>query len=105
MWFIFPQLEGLGYSATARRYAIRSRAEAVAYLQHPVLGFRLRECVRIVNDADGRSATDIFGYPDDLKFRSSMTLFAYTATDNQLFLDALKKYFEARPDHRTLERL
>ena len=76
MWFIFPQIQGLGHSATAQKFAISSREEAEAYLAHPILGPRLRECTRIVADLEGKSVEDIFGYPDDMKFRSSMTLFA-----------------------------
>ncbi|MFB6141219.1 MAG: DUF1810 domain-containing protein [Halosimplex sp.] len=75
MWFVFPQMEGLGSSRMSQRYAISSRAEAEAYLDHPILGSRLRECTEIVNGLEGRSANDVFGSPDDLKFRSSMTLF------------------------------
>ena len=79
MWFIFPQLEGLGNSATARAYAIRSLDEARAYLAHPLLGARLRECTQLVNALTGRTLEEVFGYPDDLKFRSAMTLFALRA--------------------------
>ena len=92
MWFIFPQLRGLGYSAMAYEYGIASRAEAVAYLEHPVLGARLWECTRSVNAVEGRSAHDIFGSPDDLKFCSSMTLFAGVTTDNAEFLEALARF-------------
>lgn len=105
MWFIFPQIKGLGHSATAIRFAISSREEAEAYLQHPVLGPRLRECTRLVNMVEGRSIERIFGYPDDLKFRSSMTLFAHVSTDNQVFLEALRKYFGGEFDSLTLDRL
>jgi uncharacterized protein (DUF1810 family) len=105
MWFIFPQIHGLGNSPTARRYAISSREEAEHYLLHPVLGPRLRECCGIVNVVEGRPIAEMFGYPDDLKFQSSMTLFSRVSSDNQLFLDALEKYFGGQPDHRTLERL
>lgn len=105
MWFIFPQLEGLGHSSMAERYAIASREEAKAYLEHPVLGPRLRECTRLVNTIQARSIDEIFGYPDDLKFRSSMTLFARASSDNQVFKDALEKYFAGEPDKLTLERL
>lgn len=93
MWFVFPQLKGLGHSAMAVRYAISSQDEAEAYLQHPILGPRLRECTRLVNLIEGRSIDQIFGYPDDLKFRSCMTLFAQAASDNQVFVNALQKYF------------
>jgi uncharacterized protein (DUF1810 family) len=102
MWFVFPQIQGLGDSAMAQRFAISSLAEAEAYLRHPVLGPRLRQTTGIVNAVEGRAIEDIFGYPDDLKFRSSMSLFAKAATDNTVFLDALRKYFEGEPDARTL---
>jgi len=105
MWFIFPQLKGLGHSAMASRFGIASREEAEAYLKHPILGFRIRECVRIVNAVDGRSAAALFGYPDDLKFRSSMTLFAQTAADNEVFVAALRKYFGGESDPLTVQRL
>ncbi|WP_437304746.1 DUF1810 domain-containing protein [Sorangium sp. So ce388] len=105
MWFIFPQLQGLGYSAMARRYGIASKAEAEAYLRHPTLGPRLIECTRLVNQVEGRSLYDIFGSPDDLKFCSSMTLFARAAPGEAAFLAALEKYCDAEPDPRTLELL
>jgi uncharacterized protein (DUF1810 family) len=92
MWFVFPQMQGLGHSPMARKYAIASREEAAAYLEHPVLGPRLRECTELVNRIEGRSLEEIFGYPDDLKFRSSMSLFAGATSDNQVFRDALAKY-------------
>ena len=85
MWFIFPQVKGLGSSAMANKFAIASRAEAQAYLDHPVLGPRLRECARLVTAVPQRSIEDILAYPDDLKFRSSMTLFAAVAADNKVF--------------------
>jgi len=106
MWFVFPQIEGLGSSAMARHYAIASRAEAEAYLGHPVLGPRLRELTRIVNDMQDRSAGQIFGYPDDMKFHSSMTLFAQCAgASGKEFDEALAKYFGGRADTATLDRL
>ncbi|KYF78144.1 hypothetical protein BE17_09950 [Sorangium cellulosum] len=105
MWFIFPQLQGLGYSAMARRYGIASKAEAEAYLKHPTLGPRLIECTRLVNQVEGRSLYDIFGSPDDLKFCSSMTLFARAAPHEGAFLAALEKYCDAEPDPRTLALL
>jgi uncharacterized protein (DUF1810 family) len=105
MWFVFPQIQGLGHSPTAQRFAIASRAEAEAYLQHPVLGTRLRDCTRLVNEVAGRGIEQIFGYPDHLKFRSSMTLFAHATTDNQVFVDALRKYFDGKYDPLTLDRL
>ncbi len=104
IWFIFPQLRGLGHSHMATRFAISSRDEAEAYLNHPILGPRLRECTRLVLLVEGRSINHIFGYPDDLKFRSSMTLFVSTS-DNQIFKDALQKCCAGEPDLLTLERL
>ena len=105
IWFIFPQIQGLGHSQMADKYAISSPEEAAAYLQHPVLGPRLRECTRLVNRIEGRSIAQIFGYPDDLKFRSSMTLFAHATSENEDFLGALEKYFSGESDRLTLERL
>jgi uncharacterized protein (DUF1810 family) len=105
MWFIFPQLRGLGHSHMATIYGIASRQEAQAYLAHPILGPRLEECTQLVNQIEGRSIEEIFESPDDMKFRSSMTLFARAATDNQVFQDALQKYFAGQPDPLTLERL
>jgi uncharacterized protein (DUF1810 family) len=105
MWFVFPQLAGLGVSPMARKFAIASVAEAAAYLGHPVLGPRLAECTALVNAVEGRPIEQIFGYPDDLKFRSSMTLFARATSDNQVFVDALKKYFGGEFDPATLARL
>lgn len=105
MWFVFPQLRGLGHSAMAEAFGIASRQEAAAYLDHTVLGPRLRECTRLVNLVKGRSIGQIFGYPDDMKFRSSMTLFASVASDAQVFNDALEKYFGGEPDPLTLERI
>ena len=91
MWFVFPQMRGLGHSAMATHYGISSQAEAEAYLKHPILGPRLRECTQIVNETEDRSIDDIFGYPDNLKFRSSMALFASATADNAIFLEALQK--------------
>jgi len=105
MWFIFPQIRGLGRSATSIEYAISSLDEAQAYLQHPVLGSRLKECTQLVLDVDGRSAADIFGSPDDVKFRSSMTLFAQVSRDDDIFHRALQKYFEGVFDQLTLDQL
>lgn len=104
MWFIFPQIQGLGRSRTANIYAIHSRKEAEAYLAHPVLGARLLECTRIVIGLPGNSAHAIFGSPDDLKFRSSMTLFAQ-ACGGEEFSAALHKFFRGEPDPQTLEIL
>jgi uncharacterized protein (DUF1810 family) len=105
MWFIFPQIQGLGHSAMARRYAIGSLAEARAYLKHDILGSRLNECTQLVTLIDGRSVREIFGSPDDLKFRSSMTLFAHATSDNHVFIEALQKYWSGQFDEVTLERL
>jgi uncharacterized protein (DUF1810 family) len=105
MWFIFPQWKGLGQSLTANLYAIASRREAEAYLAHPVLGPRLIECTQLVNGVAGRTVDQIFGDPDNLKFRSSMTLFANVAAENAVFLKALAKYFDGKPDQRTIDLL
>ncbi len=93
MWFIFPQIRGLGHSETAQYFAIASRGEAVAYLEHPVLGPRLRECSRLVTLVEGKGIDEILGYPDDMKFKSSMTLFAAATGENEIFVAALEKYF------------
>lgn len=105
MWFVFPQIQGLGHSSIAREFAISSLAEAEAYLKHPILGPRLRECTRLVNLVEDQSAEEIFGAVDNLKFRSSMTLFAQAASDNQLFLEALQKYYGGKLDPLTLQQL
>ena len=105
MWFIFPQIAGLGRSETARFYAIGSRDQAAAYLAHPVLGQRLLECTRLVNAVDGASAARIFGDVDATKFRSCMTLFAAVAPEKTEFAEALRKYFHAAADEATLERI
>lgn len=105
MWFIFPQLVGLGRSPTAEFYAIKSREEAEQYLEHPVLGPRLRECTEAVLAVEGRSISEILGYPDDLKFRSSMTLFATLSETGSLFECALEKFYSRGLDHRTIELL
>ena len=105
MWFVFPQIEGLGHSATSIHYAIRSLEEARAYLNHPVLGSRLRECAEAVCAVEGRTASDIFGFPDDLKLRSSMTLFAAVAEPKSVFIRVLEKYFQGKHDERTLQLL
>lgn len=105
MWFVFPQLAGLGRSAMAQHYAIRGKAEALAYLAHPVLSARLLECTRLVNAVDGRTAHEIFGSPDDLKFRSSMTLFQAVAPELPEFGTALAKYFGNTGDPVTIEKL
>ncbi|HET8709770.1 MAG TPA: DUF1810 domain-containing protein [Spongiibacteraceae bacterium] len=105
MWFVFPQIEGLGYSAMAQRYALHSLDEARAYLAHPLLGARLRECTALVNRVEGKSIEAIFGYPDDMKFHSSMTLFAEADAGQLVFVEALRKYFGGERDVATLERL
>lgn len=105
MWFVFPQLRGLGGSAMAVRFGIASLDEAGAYLRHGLLGPRLRECARLVTAVQGRSIGQIFGSPDDLKLCSSMTLFARATDDNQDFVAVLDKYYDGRQDRRTLERL
>ena len=102
MWFMFPQLEGLGRSAVAKHFGIASRAEAEAYWRHPVLGPRLSECTELVLAVEGRTALQIFGSPDDAKFRSSMTLFTQAAPSEPVFERALAKYFGGEPDVRTL---
>ena len=105
IWFIFPQLRGLGFSATAQRYGINSLDEARAYLAHPVLGARLDECTRLVLAIHGRSLNQILGSPDDLKFRSSMTLFALAAADGNVFVEALAKCCGGQQDAATLKLL
>ena len=104
MWFIFPQIRGLGRSPMAERFAIGSLEEARAYLAHSVLGERLRECTALVNALEGRSASEILGFPDDLKFHSSMTLFA-KASGESVFVEALKKYFGGKDDEGTVSRI
>jgi uncharacterized protein (DUF1810 family) len=105
MWFIFPQLDGLGQSAMAKRYSIRSRQEAIDYLSHPVLGGRLLECTGLMLAVKSRSAFEILGTPDDLKFRSSMTLFAEVAGYESVFRKALDRFQDGKRDMRTLELL
>lgn len=105
MWFILPQIDGLGRSATSKRYAIRSMEEAREYLRHPVLGPRLSECAELVLAIEGRSASEIFGDPDDLKLHSSMTLFACATDPGSVFARVLDKYFDGEQDARTLQLL
>lgn len=103
MWYIFPQIQGLGFSPTAQYYAIRDLQEARDYLAHPVLGARLKEISSALLDLDGLSASEIFGYPDDLKLRSSMTLFRMADLNEPVFLEVLEKYYDGKPDARTVE--
>lgn len=103
IWFIFPQMKGLGMSAMSERYGIGSLKEAKAYLAHPVLGPRLREISEIVLGIEGRTVEEIFGWPDDMKLRSSMTLFAMASGDERVFVDLLAKYFGGKRDERRLE--
>ena len=105
MWFIFPQIDGLGFSATTKYYAIKSLEEARHYLAHPVLGVRLRECTETVLVVEGRSVSEIFGYPDDLKLKSSMTLFACVPNSPSVFDQVLDKYFRGERDAKTLALL
>jgi uncharacterized protein (DUF1810 family) len=105
MWYVFPQLRGLGRSETARHFGLASRAEAAAYLAHPVLGPRLRDCVELVLAVEGRSAHAIFGSPDDLKLRSCLTLFRELEGAGGVFDRALRKYFDGEPDTATLDLL
>ena len=105
IWFIFPQIRGLGSSRMSQLFAIQSLEEARAFVEHPILGPRLRECTRLVLEIQNRSIREILGDPDDLKFRSSTTLFAEAAQDNKLFLEALEKYFDGEKDSATLRKL
>jgi uncharacterized protein (DUF1810 family) len=105
IWFIFPQMKGLGQSSHSHFYGIGSMDEAIAYTRHPVLGPRLEECTILVNLVQKKPIEQILGYPDDLKFRSSMTLFSRAAPENTVFAQALDKYFAGRPDKLTLELL
>jgi uncharacterized protein (DUF1810 family) len=103
MWFVLPQIDGLGFSATTKLYSIKSLAEARAYLAHPILGARLVECTRTVLAINGKTALDIFGKPDDMKLRSSMTLFAAISPAASVFSDVLDKYYNGKRDPRTVE--
>jgi len=105
IWFIFPQIDGLGHSSTSRFYAIKSRDEARAYLEHPVLGARLRECTEIVVGLDDVSVDSVFGFPDTLKFRSCMTLFRRISSGDNCFARALEKYFGGEEDPYTIRLL
>ena len=105
IWFIFPQVDGLGYSPTSKLYAIKSRVEAQQYLEHPILGKRLRECVEILLKLQGRSASQVFGSPDDMKLKSSMTLFAAVQSQEPAFAGVLDKYFQGKRDITTIQLL
>jgi uncharacterized protein (DUF1810 family) len=105
IWFVFPQMKGLGHSSKADHFGIGTLEEAEAYARHPLLGARLVECTQLVNLIQGRTINQILGSPDDLKFRSSMSLFARAAPDITVFHDALKKYFNGQPDPLTLKLL
>jgi uncharacterized protein (DUF1810 family) len=105
MWFIFPQIEGLGHSPTARLYSIKSLEEARQYLAHPVLGTRLTACAESVLAVQGRSASDIFGHPDDWKLQSSMTLFELVSGPGSVFATVLDKYYQGKRDSKTLQIL
>jgi uncharacterized protein (DUF1810 family) len=105
MWFVFPQIAGLGMSETSRRYAISSLVEARRYLAHPILGERLRECARALTELEGRTADDVFGPVDAVKLRSSMTLFARAAPEDPLFAEVLDRYFQGVADDATDARL
>jgi uncharacterized protein (DUF1810 family) len=105
MWFIFPQIRGLGHSDMARKFAISSLEETDAYLRHPILGPRLRECSGLVMATEGRTINEIFGHPDDMKFHSSMTLFSQTTEENEIFKQCLHKYFAGKMDSQTLAQL
>ena len=105
MWFIFPQIAGLGSSPTSQHYAIRDRAEAEAYLRHSVLGPRLIECAEAAAAVEGRTVAEVFGYPDDLKLRSCATLFGVVSPTGSVFERLLDKYFGGRPDEKTLQLL
>jgi uncharacterized protein (DUF1810 family) len=105
MWYVFPQIDGLGFSSMSRRYSIKSLDEARAYLEHPVLGPRLVECAEAALGVEGRSAYEIFGSPDDMKLRSSATLFASVTPADSVFARLLDKFFDGKPDGKTLELL
>lgn len=102
MWYIFPQISGLGFSSTSRHYALKDLVEATSYLQHPVLGSRLQEITEVLLSLPEKNATQIFGSPDDLKLKSSMTLFMQVSGASPIFEDVLKKYFNGSSDLRTL---
>src|ERR1035437_1144284 len=105
MWFIFPQIEGLGYSSTAKYYSIKTIEEAKEYVAHPILGKRLLECSKIILEIENKTADDIFGYPDIIKLKSSMTLFNFVTPEHKVFAEVLKKYFSGKQDEQTLSIL
>jgi uncharacterized protein (DUF1810 family) len=105
IWYIFPQLDGLAFSSTSKHYAIKSIGEAKAYLEHPILGPRLRECAEAVDHIEGRSATDILGSPDDMKLRSCATLFACVSPPQSVFDRLIEKYYQGKRDEKTLQLL
>ena len=105
MWYIFPQIDGLGFSSMSRRYAIKSLAEAEAYLSHPILGPRLTECAEAALQVEGLSALEIFGSPDDMKLKSCATLFARVSSAGSVFERLLEKYYHGEPDGKTLRLL
>ena len=104
VWYVFPQISGLGFSGMSQRYSISPVDEANAYLQHPVLGRRLIQCIDIVLALNDKSAEQVFGHLDSLKFKSCMTLFAF-ASNNQIFNNAIEKYFDGKLDHLTIRAL
>ena len=105
MWFIFPQIDGLGHSATSKYYSIKSINEAKEYIDHPILGKRLLECSNIILKIEGKSVEDIFGYPDNLKLKSCITLYNYAVHKHKVFADVLNKYFAGEQDEKTLSIL
>lgn len=105
MWFVFPQIDGLGTSATARHYAIKSMAEAKAYLSHPLLGIRLQECVALLLQINGKTAYQILSTPDDMKLQSCLSLFSLASPEEPSFKEALAKYYEGEMDVRTIQLL
>lgn len=105
MWYIFPQIDGLGFSPTTRYYSIKSKEEAQDYLHHPILGPRLRECAMILLETEGLSASVIFGFPDNMKLKSSMTLFASVSEEGSIFKLVLKKFFNGKSDEKTIRLL
>ncbi len=105
MWFIFPQIEGLGHNSTAKYYSIKTIEEAKEYITHPILGARLLECSKIILEIENKTADDIFGYPDNAKLKSSMTLLNFVTPEHKVFAEVLKKYFSGKQDEQTLSIL